>query len=106
MEQLLLLTRVIPNDLFLCLSINDQFAPDDDDHSDGDADDDHEVIDDNNDDDDATYSGDKFKGLSTVVPRALNQSAVVQEESVVSYNLKHNKHFKCKKNQKLTFEIY
>ena len=40
----------------------------------------------------ATYSGDKFKGLSTVVPRALDQSAVVQEESVVSYNLKRIKH--------------
>ena len=44
MEQLLLLTRVIPNDLFLCLPINDQFAPDDDDHhSDGESDDDDDT---------------------------------------------------------------
>ena len=49
----------------------------------------------------ATYSGDKFEGLSTVVPRALDQSAVVQEQSVVSYNLKHTKHFKTIKHLNL-----
>ena len=44
--------RVIPDDLFLCLPINDQFAcdndddNDDDDHDDGDHDDDHDQDDD------------------------------------------------------------
>ena len=35
-----------------------------------------------------TYSGDKFKRLSFVVPRALDQSAVVQEEGIVGSNLR------------------
>ena len=36
-----------------------------------------------------TYSGDKFKRLSFVVPRALDQSAVVQEEGIVGSNLRN-----------------
>ena len=35
-----------------------------------------------------TYSSDKFKRLPLVVPRALNQGAVVQEQGVVGSNLK------------------
>ena len=35
-----------------------------------------------------TYSSDKFKRLPSVVPRALDQSAVVQEKGVVGSNLK------------------
>ena len=35
-----------------------------------------------------TYPSDKFKGLPSVVPGTLDQSAVVQEKGVVGSNLK------------------